>query len=95
MRGLDPQLQLDPADALERPLRDRALGVQQIADHPQGTEQHRPDEQHRAGDQRLDVTAACRRGMLGEDDHEADEQGQRGQPHDQSTAPEDLERLVL
>src|SRR5438270_12892981 len=55
VRRLDAELELDPPDALERALRERSLGVEQIADDAERAEQHRRDEQHRAGDQRLDV----------------------------------------
>ncbi len=48
------------ADPLERPLRERPLGGEQVADHAERAEQHRGDEQHRAEDQRLRVAGAAR-----------------------------------
>ena len=48
VRRLDPELELDPPHALERPLRQRALGVEQVADHAERAEQHRGVEQHGA-----------------------------------------------
>ena len=82
MRRLHAELELDPPDSLERPLRQRPLGVEQIADHPERAEQHRRVEQDAARDQLLDV-ARPGVGMLDEEDQEADEDRHRGDAEDQ------------
>ena len=49
MRGLDPELELDPSHTFEGSLGERALGGEQVPDHPQGSEQHGGVEQHAVG----------------------------------------------
>ena len=58
VRGLDAELQLDAAHALEGALGHHPLGGQQVADHAQRPQHDRRDEQHRAEDQRLHVALA-------------------------------------
>ena len=61
VRGLDAERQLDPPHPLEDPLRHHPLAGEQVADHAEGEQLHRGDEEDGAEDQRLDVAAASRR----------------------------------
>ncbi len=84
--GLDAQLELDPPDPLEGPLRQRALGGEQVADHAERAHQHRCVEQHRA---ERSATGCGRRGRGGStnDDQEVDEHHERGRTRAASPRP--------
>ena len=62
VRGLDAQLQLDAARALQRALDQHAVRGQQIADDAQRRKLHGHHEQHRAEHDRLDVARRRRPG---------------------------------
>ena len=62
VRGLDAELQLDPARPLERALDQDPVVGQQVADHAQRGELHRDHEQHRSQHDRLHVALRPRPG---------------------------------
>ena len=88
VRGVDAERQLDPPDPLEDPLRHHPLAGEDVADHAEGEELDRGDEEHRAEDQRLDVAA----GVAVEDPVEQERHpgGEREQRDEQAGAGEDL-----
>ena len=90
--GLDPERQLDPPHPLEDPLGHHPLAGEQVADHPEGEELHRGDEEDRAEDQRLDVAGA----VAVEDrvDQERQPGGEGEQEDDGAGGGEGAQRLV-